>query len=289
MNSNCLLCQLKGVGRHLNKINLSENERLQIIDDFMMFIHKNAHSLSNPEVAEYLNQKIKEYTAGEDLYANEKLQFNKLMLSKYDNLEKHLTESENAFLTAAKIAIAGNIIDFGPGHQIQVDETIERVLNTDLTIDDSARLMDDLLNAENIVYLGDNAGEIVCDKLFVKTIHHQSLKFVTRGEPVLNDITQEDANLIGMKAVCSVVDNGTAIPSTVMHRVSNECKQLIENADVIISKGQGNLEGLLKETDLNIYFLFTVKCEAIARLTNTSKGDFVLMHNSRLSNKINEF
>ncbi|MFO7789830.1 MAG: ARMT1-like domain-containing protein, partial [Bacteroidales bacterium] len=195
---------------------------------------------------------------------------------------KKALESDDPLRTAMKLAIAGNIIDFGPNHAFDAEETIENVLHASLRHDDSTSMFRDIKNAENVLYLADNAGEIVMDKLFISMLNHKGLKVAVRGEPVLNDVVKKDAVYVGLDKIAPVIDNGAAIPSTVLHKCSDEFVGIYNKADVVISKGQGNLEGLLNQRDKNLFFLFTVKCPPIARLTNTEVGDFVVMHSSRL-------
>jgi damage-control phosphatase, subfamily I len=282
MNSQCVICQLKSISRHLKQVKLEEKVRLTLIREFLYYLATVDQSVTNPEMAAELNRLIAQYHPEKQLYLHEKHEFNQYMLDRYShwlNLAKH---SLSPLFMAAKLAIAGNIIDFGPEHEFSVDETIEKVIHTDLAVDDSEQLFNDLNNADKVLYLGDNAGEIVMDKLFISLIKHKNLSYVTRGKPVLNDVVLADADFIGMKKVCKVIDNGTDIPSTVLNKCSESFLNEFNTADVIISKGQGNLEGLIQESKRNIYFLFTVKCQAIADVTNTQKGDFVLMHATRL-------
>ncbi len=277
-----MLCQLKSISRHLNKVQIPESDCLEIIQNYLCYLGNAEKHITNPELAAELNRQIAKYHPDKELYRKEKQEFNAYMMRKYKDYSNMLKESDDALRLAAKLAIAGNIIDFGPGHEFSVDETISQVLKSELRIDDSVRLFEDLRHARTVLYLGDNAGEIVMDKLFIKTINHPNLTFVTRGKPVLNDVVKEDADFVGMEDVCSLINNGTDIPSTVLSQCSDEFLEVFHSADVIISKGQGNLEGLITETNRNIYFLFTVKCHAIADLTLTNKGDFVLMHGSNL-------
>ena len=277
-----MLCQLKSISRHLKTISVEESVRLDIIQSFLKYLGDVDRSVTNPEMAAELNRLIAAHHQGKELYRKEKQEFNRFMLDRYDHYRRKVKSSGHPLKTAAKLAIAGNIIDFGPDHEFSVEETIARVLQSDLSIDDSGRLFKDLESAEKILYLGDNAGEIVMDKLFIQELNHPGVQFVTRGKPVLNDVIEEDARMVGMDGVCDVLNNGADIPSTVLTQCSPEFRKAFEEADVIISKGQGNLEGLLSERERNIYFLFTVKCYAIADMTHTRKGDFVLMHASNL-------
>ena len=140
----------------------------------------------------------------------------------------------------------------------------------------SIELKQAIAKADTVLYLGDNSGEIVFDKLFVETMMHPNLWFAVRGAPVINDVTIDDARYVGMDQVAEVISNGYDAPSTLPEHCSLEFQKLFNQADVIISKGQGNLEGLLEyPTDKEIYFLLMVKCDVIADILGVQKGSFV--------------
>jgi damage-control phosphatase, subfamily I len=282
MNSECLLCQLKSINKHLNTVDLKESDRIEIIQSFTAYISHADPKITNPEMAAELNRLIATHHPEKEIYSQVKREFNDLMLGLYDKYHEKALASDNPLQTAMKLAIAGNIIDFGPNHSFDAEETIESVLHATLRHDDSKAMFRDINNAKNVLYLADNAGEIVMDKLFISLLDHKGMKVAVRGEPVLNDVVKKDAEYVGLNEIAPIIGNGAAIPSTVLHKCSDEFIKTFNAADVIISKGQGNLEGLLNQRNKNIYFLFTVKCNAIAQLTSTTVGDFVVMHSSRL-------
>jgi len=136
------------------------------------------------------------------------------------------------------------------------------------------------------LYLGDNAGEIVFDKLFIRTINHRNLTYVVRGGPIINDATMEDAEYTGMNKVANVISNGFDAPSTVPSESSRQFQQYFSKADIIISKGQGNLEGLLPLNDKRIFFLLMVKCDVMAELLGVDKESFVVFNPASFNNII---
>ena len=185
-----------------------------------------------------------------------------------------------SFDTALRLAIAGNIIDYGISNHFDLQSTIDKVLSCDFAIDDSVRLKQELSVAKNVLYLGDNCGEIVFDKLFIETIMHPNLTYAVRGNPVINDVTLDDAQFVGMNVVADIISNGYDAPSTILEYCSAEFVDAFNRADVIISKGQGNLEGLLGRTTKNVYSLLMVKCEVIADTLGVNNGDFVVKKNN---------
>jgi hypothetical protein len=117
---------------------------------------------------------------------------------------------------------------------------------------------------------------MVFDKLFIETMMHPNLIYAVRGAPVINDATMDDAKYVGIDRVADVISNGYDAPSTILEHCSDEFMKVFNRADVIISKGQGNLEGLLGQTTKAVYFLLMVKCEVIADALGVRKGDFVV-------------
>ncbi|MDP3435612.1 MAG: ARMT1-like domain-containing protein, partial [Bacteroidales bacterium] len=184
--------------------------------------------------------------------------------------------SFDSFDTALRLAIAGNIIDYGITDDIDLEAALAGVFINNFKIDDSLELKQDLLKAKKVLYLGDNCGEIVFDKLFIETIMHPDLTYVVRGSAIINDAIMEDAIYIGMESATKVISNGYDAPSTILEQCSQEFVKAFDSADVIISKGQGNLDGLFGKTDKTIYFLLMVKCDVIADNLGVKKGDFVV-------------
>ena len=139
-------------------------------------------------------------------------------------------------------------------------------------------MKDKTATSENVLFLGDNAGEIVFDKFFIRTIDHKNLTYVVRGGPVINDATIEDAEYTGINRIVNVISNGYDAPSTIPSESSSEFQHYFNKADIIISKGQGNLEGLIPLNDERIFYLLMVKCDVMAEFLNVEKGSFVVFN-----------
>jgi uncharacterized protein with ATP-grasp and redox domains len=154
-------------------------------------------------------------------------------------------------------------------------DSIERIAHSPLAIDDSKFLKEDLNKASSLLYIGDNCGEIILDKLFLETINFPNTYFAVRSGPVINDATIEDAVMVGIDKIAKVISTGDDAPGVALDSCSDEFKEIFQKSDVIISKGQGNLEGLI-DVDQNIYFLLVTKCDLVGNLVGTAKGDFVV-------------
>jgi uncharacterized protein with ATP-grasp and redox domains len=272
----CFACFTRAFEKLVKKENISGAEKASFTHDMTKLYRKNQDDFSAPLFSRELHLLLRTYTNNPDPYKEEKKSNNDQALSMLPGLEYIVHQSDDHFKTALRLAIAGNIMDFAANGNFNLAETIDQALLSEFAIDHSNILKDRLEKAKSVLYLGDNAGEIVFDKLFIQTINHPNLTYAVRGAPVINDATIEDAEYIGMKDVAKVISNGYNAPSTVPDKSSNEFQKCFGESEVIISKGQGNLEGLLPLNDERIFFLLTVKCDVIAEFLKVVKHSFVV-------------
>lgn len=277
MNYECLICQVKALGKRMDKYEVPLGKRNQLVSSMMKEIAEiDLDNSFSPEITRNIIEQLKQNSAVADPYRPEKTESNREMLERYHEFKRMVEVSKNSFETALKLAIAGNIIDFGPGHDFDIWETIEHVLTSNFAIDHSQQLQEAVKNAGSILYLGDNCGEVVLDKLFLETIDHPNVTFAVRDSAVLNDLTLKEATEVGIPEVATLITNGDDAPSTLLHRVSPEFKNIYDSAELIISKGMGNFEGLMDENDPRLFFLLMVKCPVIGEKIGAQKGEFVV-------------
>jgi len=275
----CFFCFARAFERMLEKEKLSSEVKKQFAIEMFGLFNNVKNGLSIPALSRELHFLLKQYSNNPDPYKEVKKQSNDLVLAMYPELKNTVFNSVNQFDSALRLAIAGNIIDFGISNDYDLQGTIDKVLNSNFAIDDSIELKQELLKAKMVLYLGDNCGEMVFDKLFIETMMHPNLIYAVRGAPVINDATLDDAKYVGMDIVADLISNGYDAPSTILEHCSAEFLEVFNRADVIISKGQGNLEGLLGKTKKEVYFLLMVKCDVIADALGVKKGDFVVSKN----------
>ncbi|WP_346856142.1 ARMT1-like domain-containing protein [uncultured Draconibacterium sp.] len=277
MNYECLICQVKALPKRMDKFEIAEEKRNVLVSQMVKNIANiDLNNSYSPEITRNLLAGLKLHSAIDDPYEQEKQQSDKELLARYDEFKQRLENSADRFDTALRLAIAGNIIDFGPTHKFDVEETIDRVLTSDFAVDDSAELKAEIEKAKTILYLGDNCGEIVLDKLFLETINHPNVIFAVRDKPILNDATIKEAIEVGIPEVAKLISNGDDAPSTLLHRVSKEFLDIYKSADLIIAKGMGNFEGLMYETDPRLFNLLMIKCQVIGDMLGANKGEFVV-------------
>lgn len=277
MNNECVTCQIKGLQKRMTKYGVALDKQQNLGIQLEKYISElEAKDCFSPEITRNILFAISEVSNNSDPYKKEKDDSNRELMRRYSEFKKRVEQSDDTIDTALRLAIAGNIIDFGPTHIFDVDGTIERVFTSDLAIDDSAALKAEIKKAKTILYLGDNCGEIVLDKLFLETINHPNVIFAVRDKPILNDATIIEATEVGIPEVAKLISNGDDAPSTLLHRVSAEFLEIYKSADLIISKGMGNFEGLMDETDPRLFYLLMVKCPVIGQKVGAENGDFVV-------------
>lgn len=275
IDNRCKSCIIKTYQRLFEKYNIDETQHLYFFMLFheTMLKHKN---LPSPEIQQMLNRKFCEIINVTDPFLEEKTRCNQIALDLYKQWKPTILNSTDPFNLAIRLAIAGNIMDYGANNNFDLLQTINNVVIAKFALDDSLLLKQKLKNATKILYLGDNAGEIVFDKLFIETIMHNNIVYAVKGAPVFNDATINDAHDIGMDLVADVISNGYDAPSTILNKCSWKFREIFKTADIIISKGQGNMQGLINQNDPRIFYLLMAKCDVIADILKVDKGSFIV-------------
>ncbi len=230
---------------------------------------------TSPEMAYTINKVVQEHTNNPDIYKTLKHEFNQRALAYYPQLRKEIDASDNPLLTAVRFAIAGNIIDFGPDHAFDFDKELEASRNRDFAIFDFDKFREALENTNEILYIGDNTGEIVFDRLLIETMNKPVI-FVVRSGPILNDAIREDAIEAGIDKVATIIENGCAAPGIIFDKATDEFLEHFEKAELIISKGMGNFETLSERPDRPIFYMLRAKCQMVARHLGVKLGDVIL-------------
>jgi len=227
-----------------------------------------------PETGRLIYKKVREITGNYDPYKEIKIENTHKALSLYHSLKQKVEQSDDSLLLAIRIAIAGNIIDFGVNRSFDIEKEIHEVLEKDFSIYDYQKFKECLGKANDILFIGDNAGESVFDRILIEELKKPTI-YVVRDEPVINDVTYDDALQAGIDKVATIVSSGTNAPGTILTTCSNEFRKLYYDSKFVISKGQGNYEGLSDEKK-PIFFMLKVKCYVIAKDIGVTEGDIVL-------------
>ncbi len=270
-NLDCIYCIIQKADERCEKLNSDQNQKLIFMKNVFSLIGESKEDVTAPYLSKCVNDLLlSEFGSTED-YSELKTKYNKLMLGLEDTIEKKINSDDDPLLSALRYAMVGNFIDFAAMDTIDSKKLNELIRTAKAqNIDQSlyTSFCRELSSSKNLVYLLDNAGEIVFDKLFIKTIKAKypnlQITAIVRGVPVFNDVTLTDAKEVGLDKVVPVFDNGTDIPGTQLDKIGEDAKKAIENADLIISKGQGNFETLYG-CGKNIYYIFLCKCDLFVR------------------------
>ncbi len=214
---------------------------------------------------------------GRDPFETIKSEYNQIALRLYPSLIRTVRESRDPLRIASRLAIAGNVIDFGIFSSVDIEGAIARALHSPLTVDDYESFKRSIHEAGEILYLLDNAGEIVFDRILIETIASlgKRVTAVVKGSPVINDCTRADAEQSGLSEVCKVIDNGSDAVGTILEWTSQDFRAEYERFQFVISKGQGNFETFDDPEKAKIY-LFQSKCEVVSKELGLSLGSMIL-------------
>ncbi len=277
----CIPCFLR---QALQAVRLVTNDEV-IHERLMQEILRAAGSLDfhdpPPAMGQRIHRRIRDLTCQSDPYQNAKARLNQLALRQLPELRACVVRSETALETAIRLAIAGNVIDMGVNSAVdddQVRETIDRVLRDPLLgdVDAFGRAV---AGANRILFLADNAGELVFDRVLIEQLPLAKVTVAVRGAPVINDATLADAEVAGLLEMVKVIDNGSDAPGTILADCSPAFRRRFDAADLVIAKGQGNYE-TLSHVNKDIFFALLAKCPVIARELGCDVGSLVLRRSS---------
>lgn len=261
----CLPCFLRQTVIALTQCGCDEITQQTVFRDVLSIMQDTDYGKPPAYTTTLIHRAIRRGIAG-DPFAKIKRDYNEIALALYPKLREQVKKSSDPVKTAARLAIAGNIIDFGIFTSVDIEKSVEQSLREEIAIDDYSSFMQDLSSSREVLYLLDNAGEIVFDRLLIEEIRLKGIqvKAVVKGSAVLNDVTEEDAVQVGLDAVCEVIDNGSDAIGTILPWTSSRFQKEFARAELIISKGQGNFETLFG-TAKRTYFLFQSKCDVVSR------------------------
>ncbi len=285
MDNECKLCLIKSFERLLEEKSAGDIIKNELSGRIREYINSVNSELKTPEAAREIHRMLAETLHISDLHKEEKQKSNDIAMNHYGRYKDIVSKFANPFDAALRLSIAGNIMDFAAcpefftNSEQYFNKIINEALTVDFAIDNSKELEERIYRSKTLLVLGDNAGEIVLDKLLLETIGHSNVFYAVRDKPVINDVTVEDAHYTGMGSVARVISNGYDAPSTIIEKASGEFINIYNKSDLIISKGQGNFEGLINNKREDLFFLLIVKCDVIAQLLNVKKGDYIVKKN----------
>ncbi len=277
----CMVCFVRQ-GLDASRL-LSDDEKVH--EQVLREVLKEAATLdltqTPPVMGQKIHQTIKRVLNNDDPYYEIKRKFTDFALGLEDKLQAKIDASDDKLLAAIKLSIAGNVIDFGVKSTIDEQEilqTIDDALDVDFDNGHIEQFKSHIKRADKILFLADNAGEIVFDKFLLKLMPLDKVTVAVKSQPIINDATIEDAQAAGLTEMVRVIASGSGAPGTVLEQCNREFLEEFDSADMIISKGQGNYE-TLSDVDRPIWFLLKAKCNVIAQHLNVPVGSFILLPN----------
>jgi len=287
----CIPCFFKQALEAARMAGANKRTQKKILNALARALPKFPLTSSPPEMGKVIYGLVKNVTKKDDPYLGIKEKSNKLALSVYDRLRKKVSRSDDKVLMAVELAIAGNIIDYGVKNSLNVDTELKRILDKeDKAIKEESKAIFDyenfkrvLGNAKSILYLADNAGETVFDRILIEEIksvdNDKNITYAVKEKPVINDALIEDALACGIGKVAKVISSGSDAPGTILSLCSKTFLSIYKKADMVISKGQGNFEAL-STTKRQVFFLFMAKCPVIAEDVGCEVGNVILLYHS---------
>jgi len=233
----------------------------------------------SPEIGRRVQRIVRKVTGEADPFLRAKRRSNETALAHVSRLRYRVESAADPLLEAVRLAVAGNVIDLAVGSDYDLEGAIEESLETPFGIYDYEPFAAALIRAKRVLYLGDNAGEIVFDRLLVEELlrRGKEVTFAVRGGPAINDATTDDAREAGLDGLVEVIDTGTDLPSVLLSEMGPLFRERYSTADLVISKGQGNYEGLSEEPG-PIAYLLKAKCAPVARDLGVKRGALVLRY-----------
>lgn len=269
--TNCIINQVNQV----SKLKNLGSEKYILLKKVLSSLEKQDYTKTSPEIYGNVWQEITKYFDNEDIYKDIRRDYNDKFMGFYPQLKTAISKSENPLKMALATAIEGNLLDLAILKTFSINDlisSIEKIEHTKFKVDDSSQLLQDIKVSNSILYIGDNCGEIVFDKIFIETIKNTypdvKIYYAVRATSAVNDVLISDALQVNMDSVATIVENGDSSLGTVISRCSKELVDLYNSVNLVIAKGQGNFESLSETPRDNLYYLLLTKCHLIAKEFN---------------------
>jgi uncharacterized protein with ATP-grasp and redox domains len=275
----CYPCFLRQALDAARMAGADERQQKALLDRVLDLLRQIEPSSTPPEIGYQVHRIVRREVGDSDPYHVAKEASTRRALALYPRLKALVAETRDPLGTAIRLSIAGNIIDLGPDLEYDLWGTVERVLAQPFAIDDGTTFRETLSRVGQVLYLADNAGETVFDRVLIEVLD-VPVTYAVKGGPILNDATREDALAAGLDQVAEIVGTGLDAPGTILSRCSEEFRQLYDEAELVIAKGQANYETLSEES-AKIFFLLQTKCQVIARDVGVPVGSIVLRQGQR--------
>jgi uncharacterized protein with ATP-grasp and redox domains len=275
----CVECIIGQSLRVADAVGADAALRKKIHDDVLAMSKSFDFAESPPEVARKVYEHLAVLADKHDLYDEVKRHSTEKAKAFVPFLREQIAKSEDPFLTALKVAVAGNVIDLAAEVTFDLDTEIDKLFHTRFAHDDTTLLRQKLLSAKTLLYIGDNAGEHIFDALAIETVAtlfpDLEITYMTRGRPIINDVTYDEAKADGLAQHARLVDSGVDTPGFAYARASKEAQKLFDTSDVVLTKGMGNYECLSPAPRKDLAYLLKVKCGVVSQSIGAEIGSII--------------
>lgn len=288
ITASCMACLLNKEEKRLRE-QTDEKRKAECFREIMGFLSAEGGTGTAPYLVSRIREIYGKYFSLSEDFAPVKRHYNRLMLDREADFRSRIEEGPDPVRTALCLARTANYIDFGANNQVTEEQLAKLFGEADpLSVDGAeyGRFCEEMEHAGNFLLLADNCGEIVLDRLLIETLQKRyprlSCAMMVRGGNVSNDVTPEDAAEVGVEKVARVISNGTRIGGTDPEHIGPEARRALEEADVVLAKGQGNFESLCGSS-YNVYYLFLCKCDNFTRRFGMEKFGGVFVNERRVA------
>lgn len=277
----CIPCFIKQSLEAARMASDDEEIHEEVLKTVMNHLQSISFNNTPPELSKEIHSIIRDITKSKDPYKKVKDNSNEMAKNQYPYLKNMVEDSDDPLLVAIKLSIIGNVIDFGTTNRFNIEDMLENAVKKDIDKQAYKQFKKSLNSSNNILYIADNTGEIFFDKLLIEELLKQKKKitYAVRANPVINDATINDANFAGIDKLATVLnsDEGQkhSAPGIVLNYASKRFLKIFDSSDMIISKGQGNYEGL-SNVDRDVFFMLVIKCPLVARDISEDVGNLIL-------------
>lgn len=276
----CLPCIIKHMIKTVSETVSCPEMQKKTISEILQKTSEIIMDFPPPVIAREINRIISKNAGTNDIFRRLKDESTDFALDLLPSSRQMVSSFSSPFEASIRIATAANIIDFGACHDFSlsyVEKELENSLISKLDLNAIRLLEEKIFSASKILFIADNCGEAVFDRLIIEP-YKEKITIAVRGFPILNDVTPREARLSGFYEITKVIDTGDSTPGIHLDDCSDTFMEFFQSADLIISKGQGNFETLYYVTDRPIFFLLKTKCQVISNVLNTEIGTMNIIH-----------
>lgn len=270
----CIPCFLRQTLQTTRLVTDDERIIRRALDEVCCILPKISLDATPPEIGREVYRTINGVIGQSDPYCNIKKRHTEEMLGLYPKLKRRVSSSKDPLLSAIKLAIAGNVMDFGSNSNFDILGELDSAFRYEFSIFDYDKFQETLQDTDCILYLADNAGETVMDRILIEEMR-KPVKYAVKEKSIINDATREDAIDAGIHRIAEIISTGSDAPGTVLGFCSEDFLGIYRESKMVISKGQGNYE-VLSDEDRPIFFLLKVKCSVVARDLEVEDGNIIL-------------